>query len=354
MEISNVVANAGKETEPKQTVLNVGMALRDAREQQGMSVHDVAERIKFAPRQVEALEANDFAHLPEATFLRGFVRSYARVLQLDEASLLAALPAGLANQPTVRTQMVNVAFPSIRSLRSINVIWLGGAVGVALLLGLFVLLSDSELDAKKAEVVVENVPLPLAESAVSAVVNTEFQPEPPAVVAVSEPNMPLDSKKAPEPKKTLEPKKAPESKKIPELKNTPELKKISESKNAPELKKILEPVKTVPPVINSMPQIEGASAPVATNTSIPLEVLKRRPLHFVFNENSWTEVLDARGVVLLSRTNLRGTEKWVGGPRHEPYDVSIAHPANVKLYFRGKEIDLSAYAGMDVVHLKLE
>ena len=342
MEISNAVANAGKEPDPKQTILNVGMALRDAREQQGMSVHDVAERIKFAPRQVEALEANDFEHLPEATFLRGFVRSYARVLQLDEASLLAALPAGQTKQPADRAQMVNVAFPSIRSLRGINVIWLGGAVGVALLLGLFVLLSDSEPDTKKAEVVVENVPLPLAESAVSAVVNTEIQPESPEVVAVAESNKSLEPKKAVEPKNSSEPKKTPESK------------KISEPKNIPEPKKNPEPVKTVPPVMNPVPQIEGASAPVAARPSIPLEVLKRRPLHFVFNENSWTEVLDSRGVVLLSRTNQRGTEKWVGGPRHEPYDVSIAHPANVKLYFRGKEIDLSAYAGMDVVHLKLE
>jgi hypothetical protein len=105
--------------------------------------------------------------------------------------------------------------------------------------------------------------------------------------------------------------------------------------------------------VKPAPRIDAASAPVEAS-SIPLEVLKRRPLHFIFKESSWTEVLDARGVVLLSRTNPRGTEKWVGGPRHEPYDISIAHPANVKLYFRGKEIDLSAYAGMDVVHLKLE
>ncbi len=40
-------------------------------------------------RQVEALEANDFPHLPQATFLRGFVRSYARMLKLDEVALIA-------------------------------------------------------------------------------------------------------------------------------------------------------------------------------------------------------------------------------------------------------------------------
>ena len=55
--------------------------LREARERLGLSVADVAAQIKFAPRQIEALEADDFKHLPEAAFLRGFVRSYAKILQ---------------------------------------------------------------------------------------------------------------------------------------------------------------------------------------------------------------------------------------------------------------------------------
>jgi cytoskeleton protein RodZ len=343
MEISNAVATAGKEPEPQMTVPDVGTTLRVAREQQGMSVHDIAERIKFAPRQVEALEANDFAHLPESTFLRGFVRSYARVLQLDEVPLLAALPVEPNKQPADKTQVVNVAFPSISSLLNINVLWLGGAVGVALLVGLFVLLSNSEPVAKTPEVVVENVPLPLAESAVSAVGNTETQVQPPEIATVPEPKKAVS---IPEVKKAIS---APEVKKVAEV---PEPKTIAESKKPSESPKVPEPVKAVPPVAKPVPQIEEVSADA--KPPVPLEVLKRRPLHFVFNESSWTEVLDSRGVVLLSRTNQGGTEKWVGGPRREPYDITIAHPSNVKLYFRGKEIDLSAYAGMDVVHLKLE
>jgi cytoskeleton protein RodZ len=310
------------------------MTLREAREALGMSVHDVAERIKFAPRQVEALEANDYAHLPQATFLRGFVRSYARVLQVDEVVLLAALPSEPAQQLAARTQAVNVTFPTIKSLRGANILWLAGTLGIALLLGLFVLLSNSEPTVKVSEVVVEPVILPPEGGAASAVAGGRLDDA--EVVA------PAESKKPEEPVKQPEPKKIPESKRLPEPKGIPEIKK------AP------EPLKAVQPAVNAVPKIGAASAPAVANPSVPLEVLKRRPLHFVFNENSWTEVLDSRGVVLLSRTNPRGTEKWVGGPRHEPYDISIAHPANVKLYFRGKEIDLSAYTGMDVVHLKLE
>lgn len=330
MEISNTAASTTKESVPGYSALNVGVTLRDAREAQGMSVHDIAERIKFAPKQVEALEANDFAHLPQATFLRGFVRSYARVLQLDEVSLLAALPSEPTRQVVAGTQTVNVAFPGIKSMRGINLRWLAGAFGVVLLLGLFVLLSDSEPTTTMSEVMVEPVILPSEVAAVSAVAATEVQP------GVTDTAVPA------EPKKTDTPKKSDE------------LKKIDEPRKLPEPAKVASPPKEVQPSVNLEPQIEGASAPVAAKPPIPLEVLKRRPLHFVFNESAWAEVLDSRGVVLLSRTNPRGTEKWVGGPRHEPYEISIAHPANVKLYFRGKEIDLSAYAGMDVVHLKLE
>ena len=57
---------------------SLGRMLREAREHLGLSVADVAAQIKFAPRQIEALEADDFKHLPEAAFLRGFVRSYAK------------------------------------------------------------------------------------------------------------------------------------------------------------------------------------------------------------------------------------------------------------------------------------
>jgi cytoskeleton protein RodZ len=51
--------------------VSLGGLLREARERMGLSVGDVANQIKFAPRQIEALEADDFSAKPEAMFLRG-------------------------------------------------------------------------------------------------------------------------------------------------------------------------------------------------------------------------------------------------------------------------------------------
>lgn len=317
MDTSDEVTKAEKLIGSHQSALNVGMTLREAREGLGLSVHDIANRIKFAPRQVEALEANDFSQLPQATFLRGFVRSYARVLQLDEVALIAALPVEPARQIVAKTQVVDVAFPTLFSLQRVNLLWLSGALGVALVLGLFVFLHDSDPTANPTEVVVEPVSLPASEATVSAVTVTEEQPKTPEVAKVVEPI------------------------------------KIAESK--PEPKKVAEPVKAMQPVVTSMPQIAAASAPVATTKpAISPEILRRRPLHLVFVDSTWAEVIDARGNILLSRNNIRGSERWVGGPRHEPYSISISRPASVRLYYKGQKIDLSAYAAAEVAHLKLE
>lgn len=336
MDTSDAAGNAKKESADRlQPVPDVGVTLREARERLGMSVHDVAERIKFAPRQVEALEANDFAHLPEAAFLRGFVRSYARVLHLDEASLISALPADPSGQVAAKAQTVNVAFPNMQSLRRINVLWLAGALVIALVLGSFVLLHEDEATVKPTKVVVESVILPKAEVPVSAVAETGVPAKNPEVTQAAEPDKATER---PKPELTV-------------VKPSPEIETAVPVATV-KLPKATKPAQTVVPLL---PGIEAASAPVASaKPPVPLEVLKRRPLHLVFIESAWAEVIDAHGVVLLSRNNPRGTEKWVGGPRHEPYDISIAHPANVKLFFRGKEIDLSAYAGMDVAHLKVE
>ncbi len=76
---------------PVNAAVSLGKVLRTAREQRGLSLSDVAQAIKFSQRQIEAVEAEDFAQLSGATFLRGMIRSYARLLHLDVDALLAQL-----------------------------------------------------------------------------------------------------------------------------------------------------------------------------------------------------------------------------------------------------------------------
>ncbi|BBF84229.1 putative membrane protein [Aquitalea magnusonii] len=69
----------------------VGAALKAARERAGMSLGEVADRLKLSIRQLEAIEHDDFQQLPGATFVRGFVRNYARFLRVDPEPLMARL-----------------------------------------------------------------------------------------------------------------------------------------------------------------------------------------------------------------------------------------------------------------------
>lgn len=80
------------------TGLTLGKKLSQAREGLGLSVGEVAERLKLSARQIEALEKDDYSNLPETVFVRGFLRSYSRFLNLDEAEVLADLDAALPNK----------------------------------------------------------------------------------------------------------------------------------------------------------------------------------------------------------------------------------------------------------------
>lgn len=78
----------------EETSLSVGQRLAAERVRQGLSVGDVARQIRLAVKQVEAIESDDFGSLPGIAFVRGFIRNYAKMLQLDADVLLASLPTG--------------------------------------------------------------------------------------------------------------------------------------------------------------------------------------------------------------------------------------------------------------------
>jgi len=67
-----------------------GQRLRNAREAAGLSVADVAARLKMPVRIVEALEAEDWARLGAPVFVRGQLRSYSRLLGLPVEPMQSA------------------------------------------------------------------------------------------------------------------------------------------------------------------------------------------------------------------------------------------------------------------------
>lgn len=70
----------------------VGRVLRNARMARKLSVDDVSRQLRISVQQVEAIEKEDFDQLPGRTFVRGFVRNYAGLMQLDAHAIMKMLP----------------------------------------------------------------------------------------------------------------------------------------------------------------------------------------------------------------------------------------------------------------------
>lgn len=117
----------------------VGVYLQKTREQQGLSIQEVSERLKFTVRQVQALEASQYGALSGRTFARGFVRVYARLLGVSDADLLAQLETELPIEaaPVERPVLRKAVIPTGRRSSS----WIKVAIIVLVLaagaLGLF-------------------------------------------------------------------------------------------------------------------------------------------------------------------------------------------------------------------------
>ncbi len=373
---------------PAQTQPSIGATLRAARESQGLTVSDVAERIKFSVRQVEALEADDASHLPQGTFLRGFIRSYARYLHLDEAVLLSPAPMQPVVVPLVEAEQAGgVAFRTTGSSGRKSAYLFAGAFLIAIFLAVFLWSHRETTHVERT--VIEEVKLPdlqvaSAPVAASSVVVAPVLVEPLPVAEVKLPRsgesgLTVENPKPvvaptppPVPGKPVAPVKSIETVAVPVATVKPIVlvppKLVTPAPAPLPAVKPVSPVKVAQPAeVTPVPLIKpkvGAPtvAPAATVvlpavTAMPdaaLERLKKRPIHIVFNEDTWMEIKDKNGELLLSRMNTAGSEKWIGGGQRTPYQVTIGKAKAVRLYYRGREIDLSKQSQTGLVHLVLE
>lgn len=133
--------------EPPQEQGNTGKATPGAllaaqREAMGWTVEQIAEQLKLAVRQVKALEAGDYAALPNMAVTRGFVRAYAKVLKMDAAPLVAMIDAAQPISPEVvvaprkdlAQSFSESRFPSMTGRSSAPAGWLIG-VAVVVVIG---------------------------------------------------------------------------------------------------------------------------------------------------------------------------------------------------------------------------
>lgn len=133
----------------------LGQKLKIARERRGFSIGEVAERLKLPARQIEGLESGNYEGLPELVFVRGFLRTYGRFLELDDQEVAGYLdrimPQARSNTYAVQREKnsdglnyqqtaVKKPFPT----------WIIGLLGVAVIAGgIYAWQSKSQAESAK-------------------------------------------------------------------------------------------------------------------------------------------------------------------------------------------------------------
>jgi cytoskeleton protein RodZ len=299
-----------------------GEQLRAAREAAGLSLDQVAQQLKLAQRQVKALEDENFAELPGRTFIRGFVRNYARLLGLDAQRLLAQLPDA-AHSPSLVSPTLHSTGSMIAELPSSAVARPNLARWLIPLALVGCIVAAAAYEWYRGGLAAPNEsPRP-----VSAAPDTKTT----ASAALVLPN-PLASEGRPA---GAAPANAAE-KALPTANATmgPATPAASLPATAADV-----PATAAPPGATPSP---AAPAPAATDA----------PLMLAYSGPSWTEIRDRTGTLLVSRLVAADAVEGVRGT--PPFEVVLGNARAVTLTYRGQTIDLSAYTRQNVARLTLQ
>jgi cytoskeleton protein RodZ len=285
-----------------------GARLKTAREAAGLSLDQVAQQLKLAPRQVKALEDEDFGKLPGRTFARGFVRNYARLLNLDGDDLLALMPdaahAPALGSPALQSTGTTIAeLPTTAVTRSNFMRWLIPLVLVACIVG-----------------------AAAYEWYRGGLVAPGDLPRPMATAPQADPQLPTEPPAHPPPTA------APAG-----TSSTPLPNPLSAEGQAPEP--------------SPAPETRAASPAVAAPTAAPEAAPTPAPLVLSYRGPSWTEVRDRDGQLLIARLVAAGSEQSIRGT--PPFEVVIGNATAVTITYHGKPVDLSRYTHQNVARLRL-
>jgi cytoskeleton protein RodZ len=310
---------------------SAGDMLRTAREAAGMSVDTVAQQLKLAPRQVRAIEDGEFTQLPGRTFVRGFIRNYARLVRVDSEAVLGALPAGAA-APSLDSPALQPTAPTIGELPTTEDArpgWTRWAIPLTLV-AIITATAFYEWTHPAADTrgsAARESP-PSRERAVS-------KAQAPGIVGTPLPN-PVAALPAP-------------SSPAPVKGSTPPV--VAPATSAPATVALKPPAESPPdaPPPSAPPSlVPSAATPSASAVAINSDA----PLTLQFRDFSWTEVRDRNGRVLISRMNPGGTTQSIAGA--PPFDVVIGNAADVALTWKGHSVDLAPHTRQNVARFTLE
>ncbi len=325
--------NASQTESTAAASVNPGEILRKGREANDWSLAQVAGQLNLSTRTLVQLEAGEFDRLPGHTFARGYVRSYAKLLGMDQARLVEAFDQYTGTN--AKGSEVHSLGKIEQPLRiSQSILRLVGLVLILLLVG-SVLFWWQERSAQQG---VRNA-LNLAHVEVdSADGTTQIHPlDEPEDQAVAQALQPAE----------------PQPQPIPLASSAA----VAESQPAGEAPAATPPLPLVPPAPGTtVPLVEAApaapavpaqaapaaSAPETVATPAPVEPAAGEGLLSIrFTADCWTQVTDARGKALFRGLKRAGDTLELRGQK--PLDVRLGFAHGAEVSFNGQPVNLAPH-----------
>jgi cytoskeleton protein RodZ len=298
-----------------------GAWLRQARQQRGLHIAALAVMLKVPQAKLEALEADRYDELPDATFSRALATAMCRALKVDAGPVLALLPStrdqqfdmrpGL-NQPFRERTGGAMLDGALLATLLRPVVW-GPLLLVAAAAAIYWIPAGWLPQGGSASQPEGTAPASGVVTAVASAPAAEFVPAPAASVPVAASAVPA---------------------------------------SAPALALPFVPAAASAPG----PALGSAPAPVTAQATAPVApaalVSGVAALRLSATADSWVEVVDAKGQVLLSRLLRQGEQQEFSGAA--PYKLRIGNVGGTRLEWRGAAVDLAASATNNVARLELK
>lgn len=279
---------------------SVGQQLRTAREAKRMGVAEVAHTLKLSVRQVEALDADDWSSLP-GTIVRGFIRNYARLVNLDSEALMRQLDAVRQPGQAELALLAATSAPLPRASRMERRDWVVVLSGLTLVLLALLVNFFAPQDFWQSTLAEFNKLTAEPTATVSSAEKVDSIPVAQSTDQATQPGAPVASAEAVSPE-------------------------------------------------NQLPKAQTGAVPgdqVASQPAPGDSVLKLN-----FAQPSWVEIRDRSGQVIFSQLNQAGSQREIEG--QPPFALVIGNASNVTVQYKGKTIDLSQRSKDDVARFNLE
>lgn len=328
---------------------SLGAVLQATREAKKLSQQDVSDRLRYSVKQVDALERDAFDLLPDAMITRGFIRNYARLLEIDAAPLLD-LYRQLSPVQSPSLLAVNPSMQPVQLTKD-NKPWLlyilGSILVLFFLLAWFVYIEYLPKQAKAPDEAAPQVSAPVAELAVEPQDTTE--------VAMPEASLPEAALPAAERQSADDAVQGQDA----VLANAPT---VNAQPAAPQA---VAPTPTVASAAASAPvkteQLAKVEAPVKAESQVKAEPKAKPELQsaattkkvsMTVTEKSWVRVSDKAGQILYEATLNAGDTQSLSF--QTPFNVVIGNAKATTVNVSGQAMDLASYTRSNVARISLE